>query len=559
MQILSLLVASAAFQGVEPIDVPSPVAVYSTWSGSPTSLVPGGGPSERFVDFTAVRQTKAGGAWTLSGVTDAASGQDQVILIDGVVELRSGIDPMPGGAPGELFGGGQLEISGDGRQLLIGGPQSSPSFDSRFVARGQGGSWQEIHRAGDPAPQVSGATFTSFDRPELFGTTSYGFTAEFNLGGTSFEAGYLDDDPVYRAGFTVPGGQAGSLSFEGFAPNHWAFNVCEFTGAYGIAGTLDGGIDFGAHGLNVRFEGGQLALGYALNAEVDDVPFMMATGAVSWLAGGRTQIGQDFVADPNGLVADDFESVGPGSALTWQSNSIPDVAFLYADAQLDGDAIIAGKVPLGPALVQVGLGEHLVFGDALDLNGNGLPDDPLFFRDFVAFSDYAEDGSLYAIVEMMTNSNTPFGKAVLKFDFSEFDVGLGTRYCDSPPNSTGSRAVLSATGSRVATDNDVTMSVVDLPPNQFGILVNGTDSAFVQNPGGSAGHLCLGGTLGRYNAQIANTGAAGAVSISLDLGATPSGAGFTSVAAGDDWFFQFWYRDTPATSNFSSAMTIQFN
>ena len=138
--------------------------------------------------------------------------------------------------------------------------------------------------------------------------------------------------------------------------------------------------------------------------------------------------------------------------------------------------------------------------------------------------------------------------------------GLGTAYCDpANSNSTGQPALISASGSAVAADNDVLLSAAQLPASQFGYFVNAQAQGLVQPPG-SQGNLCLSGGIGRYNAFVLNSGATGEFSLQLDLTNTPTPGGPVSVQAGESWYFQAWYRDvnpTP-TNNFTNGVCILF-
>ncbi|MEM8712246.1 MAG: hypothetical protein AAGG01_14950, partial [Planctomycetota bacterium] len=142
--------------------------------------------------------------------------------------------------------------------------------------------------------------------------------------------------------------------------------------------------------------------------------------------------------------------------------------------------------------------------------------------------------------------------------------GGGTgAYCAAAPNSTGASGALNATGSFVAAANDVTLNASSLPANAFGFFITSQTQGFVSGPAGSAGNLCVGGAIGRYVApgQIQNAGSAGAFSLALDLTQTPTPNGLVSVAAGETWNFQAWYRDSSGgqpTSNFTSGFRIDF-
>ena len=133
------------------------------------------------------------------------------------------------------------------------------------------------------------------------------------------------------------------------------------------------------------------------------------------------------------------------------------------------------------------------------------------------------------------------GRFYDNIDFKEA-ASIGTNYCASNVNSSGSAAVMSAAGSNVAASNDLTLQASGMPANQFGIFI--VSGAQNQIPVGN-GFLCLAGTIGRYRGpgEILSTGAAGNFELSIDLTAIPQASGTVSVAAGQTWNFQAWFRD----------------
>jgi len=144
------------------------------------------------------------------------------------------------------------------------------------------------------------------------------------------------------------------------------------------------------------------------------------------------------------------------------------------------------------------------------------------------------------------------------------DGGVGVSYCQpAVANSTGVPAAMGASGSAVAASNDLVLEATDLPMSSFGFFLTSQMQGSVSNPGGSQGNLCLGGAIGRYvgPGQIQNSGAAGVISLTLDLTSTPTPTGLVSIAAGETWNFQAWYRDAVsgvATSNFTDGLEIVF-
>jgi len=174
-----------------------------------------------------------------------------------------------------------------------------------------------------------------------------------------------------------------------------------------------------------------------------------------------------------------------------------------------------------------------------------------------------------------TGYTTPGGIVLRGFTtnaaaFHDFDtiggpqVTIGTNYCGpAVPNSTGASSTISATGSAVVANNDLTLVAENLPTNAFGYFLTSRTQGLVPQPGGSLGVLCLGGSIGRYTGpgQIQNSGAAGSFDLLLDLTQTPTPTGLVAVAAGETWNFQAWHRDAVggvAVSNFTNGLEITF-
>lgn len=123
--------------------------------------------------------------------------------------------------------------------------------------------------------------------------------------------------------------------------------------------------------------------------------------------------------------------------------------------------------------------------------------------------------------------------------------------------------MMTATGSDVAVDNNLTLGASGLPNNAFAFFITALGQAQVNNPGGSSGNLCLGGAIGRYvgPGQIQQAGSAGTIALMVDLTQIPTPNGFVTANAGDTWNFQAWYRDsssTGPTSNFTRGLELTF-
>ncbi|MDF1839422.1 MAG: hypothetical protein P1V35_16260, partial [Planctomycetota bacterium] len=142
--------------------------------------------------------------------------------------------------------------------------------------------------------------------------------------------------------------------------------------------------------------------------------------------------------------------------------------------------------------------------------------------------------------------------------------GIGAAYC--PPsvlNSAGLQGALSADGSLLVGENNLTLRTTQLPANQFGYALNSPYQGVIANPGGSQGSLCIfGPSLGRHNraGEVRYSGAAGEFDVIIDLAWFPSPQGPIMVQAGETWNFQVWYRDQNpgSTSNMTNAVSLTF-
>ena len=141
------------------------------------------------------------------------------------------------------------------------------------------------------------------------------------------------------------------------------------------------------------------------------------------------------------------------------------------------------------------------------------------------------------------------------------DQPIGTNQCIAAINSTGSAAALSAVGATSILRNDVDFLATGIPPQATGYWIGSRTADFVVGPGGAAGNLCLGGSIGRFNrpGEVQVASLAGEMQLQPDLTAFPSPAGPLSVQAGEAWIFQVWFRDANPglTSNFSPGLTVE--
>ncbi|MEM9798812.1 MAG: hypothetical protein AAGA20_00715 [Planctomycetota bacterium] len=186
-----------------------------------------------------------------------------------------------------------------------------------------------------------------------------------------------------------------------------------------------------------------------------------------------------------------------------------------------------------------------------------------------------EDGTLWVAVGLTTQlTRLDASGTVLEFfdtaaDYENTEVrfvpertSIGTPTCDGEVNQTGAPGTLAALDSVVIADNNLVLSAADLPSFTFGFFLNSRVGGFVANPGGSAGNLCLSGSIGRFAdpGMIMNSGPDGRIELAVDLTRLPTPLGFVAAAPGETWHFQAWYRDVSQgqpTSNFTGALRVQ--
>ncbi len=197
------------------------------------------------------------------------------------------------------------------------------------------------------------------------------------------------------------------------------------------------------------------------------------------------------------------------------------------------------SVPMDIDLDGIADAGYLAFPQVIDLYGEPTASGETIFR------------------TVTEGPNGPTGFALVRAR----NFRLDSAYCNGVPNSTGYGASMLATGDRRTGFNEVTLRAYGLPLQSFGYFLASQTQGFDPNPGGSEGHLCLSGEIGRLLGQVFQSGTSGTSGATLDLTAMPQPMGAVSVLAGQTWNFQAWYRDQiqgSATSNFTDAIAVDF-
>ncbi len=201
----------------------------------------------------------------------------------------------------------------------------------------------------------------------------------------------------------------------------------------------------------------------------------------------------------------------------------------------------------------------LVIPQALDLDRD-LPGNETTITRYASGCSAGGSAELWTIVggEHRPALTDSFRHTVLQHLFarSKPDVAAAVYCSPAAPNSTGSPARITADGSDVLVDNQLTLNATGLPVDGFGIFLTSRTQGLSQ-PAGSQGTLCLGGSIGRFSASVLSSGALGSFSLTPDLGALPGNPSGPAVA-GETWNFQAWYRDRNPmpTSNLTDAVSV---
>ena len=133
-------------------------------------------------------------------------------------------------------------------------------------------------------------------------------------------------------------------------------------------------------------------------------------------------------------------------------------------------------------------------------------------------------------------------------------------FCPAQPNSLGRTPHLSFAGSRSVAANMLELRAWDVPAGTFGYFLCSRDHAPAFSPPGSQGTLCLGGAVGRFSrpGEVLQIPPSGRAELLIDLWNMPQPNGAVAALPGDEWNFQFWYRDANPgpTSNMSGGLQV---
>lgn len=406
----------------------------------------------------------------------------------------------------------------------------------------------------------SGRLWQTFDRPGITGTGAVYFTATTTDagGGDERRALYLGTGgtPLLAAGQSVPGIPV-PLSSDGPVWVEVSVSGTRVLASARLEGNVLENDAMVLDGAGLELGGSLVRRGSPIPASAGGLPgehwepFQYVgindSGDYHFTSADLFPNEETSIIVANGQVVARVGDVVDGIALRGRAavdqNEAGDLAYLWSGNSTS------------PAALFVNGNAVLVEGDSVDWDGDGLPDPGVTIDRIPFIGDFSigSDQAVYVVADVDVNG------AILEA-LLRVDGRVGMSYCSAAPNSTGAAASLSASGSDLATDNDLTLCAEQMPPFQFGYFLNSQTQDFVPGAGGSQGNLCLGGAIGRYTGQVFSTGPTGTGLLILDLAHTPTPSGTTAVLPGQTWSFQAWYRDiNPVqTSNFTDGVVVGF-
>ncbi len=249
---------------------------------------------------------------------------------------------------------------------------------------------------------------------------------------------------------------------------------------------------------------------------------------------------------------------GPGRAYVfrWENGSWHERARLVASDAEGGDAFgwsvaLSGNTGLvGAFSTGMNLGTAYFYsGVADDCNGNGALD----LCDLADGTSSDCDGN--GIPDECDINSDPSSDANNNGTLDSCEC-LVNAYCKSEPNSTGTPALLSHSGSVSVMHNDLTLQASGCPSHEKGVFFYG--GAPTALPFGD-GTLCItAGSAAYFRFSPVLTDTDGLAQQSIDLASPPQLSG--TITHDSTWFFQFWYTDTGSTGGFnlSDALEIRF-
>ncbi len=408
-----------------------PTVIYSDIATSPTSDVPGI-VGAKFSSFDRPYRSPNSVHWIFTADTDiVTTTQDEVIILgtglSGTVAVQEGVTQVAPPAT-ELAGllDRNLWVTNNG-DFAYGTNTDGATTTDEIIGRRLGGVSTAPIREGDPAPGIPGATLgISNHSAYIAGDGRVGFvgTSLIGTGGTTTDSAvFFDTSVIAQEGVTVPAGQAGG------ATNTW--QVFDFESAYfansGATHLIQGDTN-AATGDDVLVFNGTVVLqetqvvpgsGFASPIATEGISEAILTANGDWFARGGNVDLQDWLVRNGALLAQTDGAVPGGQPGEQFDDATFAATFFSMTGNSLGDYVYGGVTNNANANANAVLvfNNSLLLlreGDAVDLNGNGLPDDDAFISVFNNDDAFLTDSLLYYFTADLRNgAGAALGQAFL--------------------------------------------------------------------------------------------------------------------------------------------------
>jgi hypothetical protein len=410
--------------------------VFTNIPGHATAQVPGL-PGVEFQPGTGTTHfdrpfgAETNGNWILSALTNRPVAIDEVILVNGALGLAEG--DAAAWAPGETVGpiDTHLAINDAGDWGFVTNTEGGVTTADEYVVRTTGPVLSAAAREGDPVPGLAGAAWgATLESVSLTTTGTVGLCGD-GLTGTAAGQNEViahNGTVLAQAGVTAPAGQIGTETWENFGVED--FWVSPDGNTWMAQGDLSGATATDAvvavNGT-VRVQEGVVLPGSGFVEPVDLAGIVgshLDAGGHWFVRGNNDVTEQDWVYRDGAVIARRGDLIHTGATESWSDAEFADCFFTHS-GNSRGDFVIGG-VTDGPTAtngVIVLNNERVVVreGDPIDLNGNGLPDDDLFFNTFGNDDTLlTRTGFLFTTATMRNGAGTVVGQGFFRFDLTEY-------------------------------------------------------------------------------------------------------------------------------------------
>ena len=422
-----------------------PIAViFTNLPGDPSSEVPGlpgvhFGPGTGSTHFDRPFGSPNGN-WILSADTDLPTTEDEVILVNGALAAREGTAAP--WAVGENVGliDTKLGINDSGNWVFATNTDGPTTADEYMVSV-VGGVFAAAAQEGQAGP-LGGSTWGStIDSGVVASDNTIGLSSDALLGvpTTEDDVLVLGATLLAQEGMTIPQGQLGTEFWENFDVDDFWISADgstwlaqgDLTGdtlTDGIV-AVDSGLAEGGGGVVVQ-EGVVLAgSGFAEPVDTSGIVGVSMDPAGGWFVRGNNDVSeQDWIYRNGAVLATLGDPILHGSAESWTDAEFSDCFFLHVGSS-SGNYVLGGvsdgPTPTNGVLV---LNQSIAFvreSDPVDLDGNGLFDDDVFFNTFGNDDGVlTDDGLFYFTATLKDGAGTVIGQGYFVADLSSIGTPI---------------------------------------------------------------------------------------------------------------------------------------